>query len=251
MMEEQERGMNPHKGAGDEEEVFDEIIDLEEFAKLGKRPPKAKGYRFKVNDQAFVTTRPVLKGSEILEIAGLTPVDKYRLRLKVVGGKPEPIGPNDEVDLRRPGIEKFRAIRKDQNEGEYQGRREAPTLDQDRVFLDTYGLPWEIVVDGSIWILLHNFPLPKGYSSETVTLAIRLEGGYPLAALDMMYVYPHVSRLDGKAIRQADVVQQIKGVPFQRWSRHRTADNPWVPGQDSLETHLYLVEECFEAEMLQ
>ena len=251
MVEEREGGEDAQEKQDDEEETFDEIIDLEEFAKRGERPPKAKGYRFKVNDHAFVTTRPVLTGSEILEIAGLTPVAKYRLRLKVAGGKPEPIGPADKVDLRRPGIEKFRAIRKDQNEGEYQGRREAPALDQDRVFLDTYGLPWEIVVDGSIWVLIHNFSLPKGYSSERVTLAIRLEGGYPLAALDMMYVHPHLTRLDGKLIGQANVVQHINGIPFQRWSRHRAPDNPWVPGQDSLETHIYLVEECFEAEMRQ
>src|SRR3546814_13618618 len=67
----------------------------------------------------------------------------------------------------RVGVEKFRAIRKDQNEGEYQGRRDAPALDQDRVFLDSYGLPWEIVVDGSTWVLIHNFPMPEGYSAQT------------------------------------------------------------------------------------
>jgi hypothetical protein len=196
----------------DNEETFDEIIDLEEYAKRGERPPKAKGYRFKVNDESFVTTQAIITGQHILELAGLVPVDNYRLRLKVAGSKPEPIGLEDKVDLRRGGVEKFRAIRKEQNEGEYQGRREAPALDEDRQFLDAYGLSWEIVVDGSIWVLIHEFPLPKGYSEEKVTLAIRIEGGYPLAALDMMYVYPHVTRLDGKTIRQANVIQNIGGL---------------------------------------
>ncbi|MCY4592545.1 MAG: hypothetical protein OXE86_18725 [Alphaproteobacteria bacterium] len=31
------------------EAILDEVVDLEEYAKLGKRPPLAKGYRFKVN----------------------------------------------------------------------------------------------------------------------------------------------------------------------------------------------------------
>src|SRR3546814_8051774 len=88
MTEEVLGGHGPHL---EDEETYDEIIDLEDYAKRGERPPKAKGYRFKVNDEAFVTTRPVLKGRDILEIAGLVPVDKYRLRLKLAGGKPEPI----------------------------------------------------------------------------------------------------------------------------------------------------------------
>ena len=35
----------------------------------------------------------------------------------------------------------------------------------------------------------------------------------------------------------------IMGQEFQRWSRHRTGQNPWRPGIDNLHTHLSLVEE--------
>jgi len=172
------------------------------------------------------------------------------LRLKIAGGKPQPVKLTDIVDLRRHGLEKFRAIKSGQGEGESQGRRDAPTLDHDRVFLDGYALQWEIIEDGSIWILIHNFRLPDGYSESHVLLAIRLEGGYPLSALDMFYVFPQVRRRDGRPIAQANVVQHIDGRDFQRWSRHRTPDNPWVAGQDSLETHIYLVEEALEAELM-
>jgi Prokaryotic E2 family E/Multiubiquitin len=231
------------------EALVDEIIDLEQHAKEGRRPPRARGYRIKVNDDYFVWHEPTIKGRQVLELAGLIPPDGYRLRLKITGGKPQPVGLDEVVDLRRHGLEKFRAIKNGQGEGETQGRRDAPTLDHDRVFLDTYGLHWEIIQDGSIWILIHNFPLPLGYNASHVLLAIRLEGGYPLSALDMFYVFPHVGRLDGRPIGQANVVQRIDGRDFQRWSRHRTPDNPWVAGQDSLETHIYLIEEALEAEL--
>ncbi len=240
---------NSRTEAAQSNEYIDEVIDIEQYAKRGEPLPKGKAYRFKVNDKICVTTFSIITGQQILELAGLVPAENYRLRLKIAGGKPEPIGLNDEVDLRRPGLEKFRAIRKEQNEGEFQGRRDAPALEEDKQFLDSYGSPWEIVVDGSIWVLIHEFRLPEGYSETKVKLAIRIEGGYPLTPLDMMYVYPYLKRLDGKAIRQADVEQSIEGMPYQRWSRHRTQDNPWTPGEDSLETHIYLMEECFQAEL--
>jgi hypothetical protein len=231
------------------EELIDDVIDLEQYAKEGRRPPRARGYRFKVNDDIFEWPKPTITGREVLTLAGLVPPENYRLRLKIAGGKPEPIGLDETVDLRRHGVEKFRAIRNGQSEGEVQGRRSAPALEQDEAFLNSLGLHWEIIVDGSIWILIHDLPLPAGYTASQVVLAIRIEGGYPFAPLDMMYVFPRIQRTNGRLIPQADAVQRIDGKDFQRWSRHRTPDNPWIPGQDSFETHFYLMEECFTAEL--
>jgi hypothetical protein len=238
------------KGAGTnpEEEIADEVIDLEAFSKTGKRPPRARAYRFKVNDDVFEWPKPVITGREVLTLAGLTPPENYSLRLKVAGGKPRKIELNDKVDLREPGVEKFRAIRKDQNDGEYQGRRDAPLLDADEGFLKGYGLPFDIVADGSTWVILRDFPLPDGFNEKRVSVAIRLEQGYPFTALDMMYVFPALKRLDGKPIPQTESMQAIEGKQYQRWSRHRTGDNPWVPNKDSLETHVYLIEEWFARE---
>lgn len=232
------------------EEILDEVIDLEQCAKEGRTPPKARGYRVKVNETTFVWPKDEITGEEVLEQAGLKPPKDYILRLKVHGEKPRVIALDEQVHLRRDRVEKFRAIRSGQGEGEYQGRRDAPALDQDRAFLASYGLPWEIIVDGSTWVLIHEFPLPAGYDQQRVTLAIRLEGGYPITPLDMMYVYPWVQRQNGRPINAANVPQQIGGKIYQRWSRHRTGTNPWVPGQDSLETHIYLVEEFFAQELL-
>ncbi len=46
------------------EDILDEIIELEAYAKDGKRPPLAKGYRFKINDKPFVWTSLILRAAK-------------------------------------------------------------------------------------------------------------------------------------------------------------------------------------------
>ncbi|RVA45254.1 hypothetical protein, partial [Mesorhizobium sp. M7A.F.Ca.CA.004.09.1.2] len=53
-MDTHENGIDPG-----EEQVLDDIIDLEEYAKLGKQPPLAKGYRLQVNGKPYVILKPV------------------------------------------------------------------------------------------------------------------------------------------------------------------------------------------------
>lgn len=99
------------------EQVLDEIIDLEEYAKLGKRPPLARGYRILINGDAYVVHDPKPTGREILTLAGLLPAEDYTLRVKRAGERPEKVGLNEHVDLRHPGVEKFKALPRDQTEG--------------------------------------------------------------------------------------------------------------------------------------
>jgi Prokaryotic E2 family E len=127
-------------------------------------------------------------------------------------------------------------------------RRQFTLLDDDEKFLQDYGLPWEAVVDGSQWVLIHDFPLPDGYNNASVTASIRLETGYPNTELNMVYFYPAISRKDGKPIGATQSTQQIDGKVFQRWSRHRTPQNPWKAGRDNLSTHIILIEDWLERE---
>jgi hypothetical protein len=127
-------------------------------------------------------------------------------------------------------------------------RRQFALLDGDENFLQDYGLPWETVVDGSQWVLIHDFPLPDGYNNACVTAAIRMETGYPNTELNMVYFSPTISRKDGKPIGATQCTQQIDGKVFQRWSRHRTPQNPWKIGHDNLGTHVILIEDWLERE---
>jgi hypothetical protein len=99
------------------EEILDEIADLEEYAKLGKQPPRCRGYRVRINGEPFVFHDPKPTGRDVLIKAGLTPPENYTLRVKLAGHKPEKVELDETVDLRHPGIEKFKALPRDQTEG--------------------------------------------------------------------------------------------------------------------------------------
>jgi plasmid stabilization system protein ParE len=99
------------------EEILDEIADLEEYARQGKQPPHCRGYRIRVNGQRFEVFNPKPTGREILTLAGFTPPEEYTLRVKLTGQKPERVELDEHVDLRRPGVEKFKVLPRDQNEG--------------------------------------------------------------------------------------------------------------------------------------
>ena len=108
---------NADVSAAIREEILDEIADLEEYARAGKAPPHCRGYRVRVNGTPLVFKEPQPSGREVLTEAGLTPPENYTLRVKLAGHKPKPVGLDERVDLRHPGIEKFKALPTDQTEG--------------------------------------------------------------------------------------------------------------------------------------
>jgi hypothetical protein len=99
------------------EAVLDDIIDLEDYARRGERPPLARGYQLKVNGEPYVVHDPIITGREVLTLAGLLPAEKYTLRVKMAGSRPEKVGLDEQIDLRRKGVEKFKALPRDQTEG--------------------------------------------------------------------------------------------------------------------------------------
>ncbi|KPH78304.1 E2/UBC family protein [Bosea vaviloviae] len=127
-------------------------------------------------------------------------------------------------------------------------RRQFDLLPMDHEFLEEFGLPWETIVDGSQWVLIHDFPMPRGYNHATATAAIRIETGYPNTGLDMVYFSPFLTRSDGKPIGATEVLQSLDGKNYQRWSRHRTGENPWKIGRDHIGTHVILIEDWLDRE---
>lgn len=128
-------------------------------------------------------------------------------------------------------------------------RREFQLPGEDVRFLDSLGLPWEAIIQGSDrWVLIHEHPLPGGYNHQRVTVAVLISGGYPESPLDMFFLHPAVARADGVTIPASEVRQALDGKNFQRWSRHRPGDEPWRPGVDNLETHLVLIRDAFADE---
>lgn len=100
-----------------EEEILEEIVDLEEHCHEGHRPPRARGYRVRVNGELFVVHKERPTGREIMDIAGITPPEKYGLYLKIHGQQYRRVGLDETIDLRAPGVEKFKTLPLDQTEG--------------------------------------------------------------------------------------------------------------------------------------
>jgi len=100
-----------------EKEVLEDIIDLEEHAPKGQRLPKARGYRIKVTGELFVVEKELTTGREILEVAGISPPEKHGLYIKVHGNQYRRVELDESVDLRAPGVEKFKTLPLDQTEG--------------------------------------------------------------------------------------------------------------------------------------
>lgn len=129
-------------------------------------------------------------------------------------------------------------------------RRQFQLPEEDIIFLDSLGLEWETVTDQNMqWVLIYEYPVTSGYNLEKVTVSIKIETGYPRTGLDMAYFHPALARLDSKPIN-ALTTQAIDGKQFQRWSRHRTSENPWREGVDDLSTHVSLINFWFEQEFI-
>lgn len=221
----------------------DEIIDIEWCFKNQRTPPHGRKYRYKVDDKYFVTHRHEISGKQILESAGKSPKE-YILREKIHGSYIT-IEPDQIVDLTKHGIEKFKTIKNERTDGETKEkslRRGFSLLEEDEDFLNSLNLEWEAAeVGNSQWIYIYDYPIPAGYTTDYVTLAVLITPNYPSAQLDMLYFYPTLTRKDGIGI--PNLTEHIlEGKKFQQWSRHRTGQNPWRVGIDCLATHVPLAD---------
>ena len=128
-------------------------------------------------------------------------------------------------------------------------RREFDLSVDDVSFLDREVVSWEAIrFENMMWVLIYEHHVPDGYVQGNVTVAVCISEQYPEAQLDMVYFHPSLTRKDGKPIPQTEHQQSIDGKQYQRWSRHYTAQNPWKPGEHSLETHFYLMATWLERE---
>jgi hypothetical protein len=235
-----------------EQESDVDEIDVEEYAKQGKDKPRAARYVVRIDKTKYTVTEAVTTGRNLLALAGKTP-ETHKLYQHQPGHQPALVGPDQEVDLRAPGVERFTTMPKDTTEGEVAVilRREFRLPPEEESCLDSLGLGWEAVKDdNSTWLLVHGWAVPPGYNYAAVSLALLIPPSYPDAPLDMVYFRPGLARADGRPIG-ALAEQAICGQPWQRWSRHRTPHNPWRVGVDEISSHLTLVDEWLRRELEQ
>lgn len=107
---------NNKSNPGNDDGLIEEA-DLEQLAKAGGKPPKAKRYRIRIDDQYHVVNQPSMTGAEILKLAGKTPPENFILTEKLRGGIIKTIGLADVVDFMTPGIERFNTLPRQVQEG--------------------------------------------------------------------------------------------------------------------------------------
>lgn len=250
------KSQDKQNGAVETEAVFDnpdlseqggevpELVVIEELVRQKKHIPQAKKYRIRIDKKHYEVTSAIITGREILALAAKNP-DEWKLYQIRAGHQPTQIAPDEIVDLRKHGIERFSTMPRDSRDGQ------GPAFQlpaSDREFLENSGLKWRAAIDGgNRWLILEGWKLPTGYNHTHVRLGLLVPPSYPDDELDMVYVYPDLARLDGKGINNLSQ-HHACGIVWQRWSRHRTEVNPWRPGVDDLASHLSLVDDWFRRE---
>lgn len=197
-------------------------------------------------DESSIVVRTAIKD------AGFDPTKNWIVVLRVRDQPKREVGLDEVIDLRTPGIEKLRLTPKEVNNGEaaVKPRRQFALLEVDERFLNGLGLWWETVIDAERrWLLIHDYPVPKGYTVSRTLLALEIPLTYPGAQIDMFYTRPPLALKTGRAIDRTQVSANIHGQPFNGWSRHRGELSKWNPATDNVSTHLALVESALAKEV--
>ncbi len=95
----------------------EEIIDLEEYAKTGRKPPKAKRYRIRIDKKHYVVEVSAMTGRDLLNLAGKTPATNFMISQKFQGGEARKLGYDEKADFTQPGLERFMTLPLDQTDG--------------------------------------------------------------------------------------------------------------------------------------
>jgi hypothetical protein len=225
-------------------EKKDSICDLEQCCHAGVIPVISYRYIIKINSEKYTVEEKEMTGRQILALINQTP-ESYYLRFKHKNGSTS-VGADEVVDFTVCGVERFSAKAKNCTEGRV-NLRDFSLPEEDASFLKELDLTWDSFSEGSRWLILRDYSLPSGYNVAKCDVAIAIPANYPVEQLDMFYMYPNLVRTDHKAIGALSH-QSIEGKQYQRWSRHRTTLNRWIPGEDNLATHLELMNYSLQEE---
>jgi hypothetical protein len=208
---------------------------------------------WKLNVQGVIldVTTPTIEVRDALVRAGFNPDQGWQIFLKVRGEPKRAVQLTDTIDLRTPGIEKLRLTLKEVNNGEapQASRRDFALLDADELHLARLNLRWETIEEANRrWLVLHNYPVPAGYTVDRTLLALEIPPTYPGAQIYGFYAYPPLALASARAIANTQLRGTIFGKEFHGWSRNRGAV-AWNPANDNVVTQLALVDTALAREV--
>lgn len=100
----------------DNEKIINEVV-LEDYGKADKDVPKSKVYVIRIDKQTFRHVDQFITGKQLLELAEKQPIEQYKIFQKLCGGQRKEIRPDEVVDLRSKGIERFQTVPLCETEG--------------------------------------------------------------------------------------------------------------------------------------
>jgi len=98
-------------GAAGVEEVLEDVVDLEEYAREGKRPPLSRGYRIRINGDPFVVSIPDPPVERSSHSRGCCPLKPTHCRVKLAGEKPRKVELDEKVICVSRGLKNSRHCR--------------------------------------------------------------------------------------------------------------------------------------------
>ncbi len=206
-------------------------------------------YRIMINRQVYEVPNSHYTGRQLLELAGLTPVEEYAIYQKMADHSSRKIEYDEVVDISVQGPERFYTMKLNLTEGFKSLRSMFSLIEDDYEFLKVNGYEYEAVSENRVnRLIIYNFNVPPGYNVSTSNLYLRIEPNYPDTEIDMFYFYPHLQKIDGKMI-EALIYEDFDGKSWQRWSRHRSGENKWRPEIDCVRTHVELINEVLKLEL--
>jgi len=217
-----------------------ELVVLAEYAARKHHPPRAKAYKLEIDRIEKVVHVHDMLGREILGLVNKSP-EQWSLQMKLHGGQRVRIEPDHRVEFTAHHIERFETSPRRARAGE---ATRNDILESDDVdYLNSLGLPWEVMVDAgkAQALVIRDFPLPGGANRTKADLMVRLPNTYPAAELDMFNLPRGVGRTDGRVLPNLSDAT-FGETEWTQWSRHRLIEEPWRPGTDCVATHLALVE---------
>lgn len=206
-----------------------------------------ESFKIQVDRDTIEVHQKCMKGKEILIATGKQPYTDFQLYQKLKSNKVEKVDYEQVVCFDDPGIERFTTQKKHHQDGEKR-RRDFKLLPEDEAYLDAMSYVWDTISESNLnYVILRGAKLPSGYNVQKADIAFRFDNGYPRTQLDMAFFFPALSRVDRQSINNLTALP-LEGKQYQQWSRHRTADNPWREGIDSLATHIGYMETWLEDE---
>ena len=213
---------------------------------------RKKVWKLNVHGVTIDVLTPDIKVADAMSQAGFDTTQPWHMFFKVHGQPKREVELTTLLDLTTPGIEKLRLMPKnvDNGEGPPPPRRKFSLLDIDTAYLDRLGLRWETIIEQDRrWLLIHQYPVPAGYTMNHVKLALEIPPTYPAGALYGFYAHPPLALTSGREIPSTQVRGTVLDLEFHGWSRHRGAAAPWNPAVDNIVSQLALVEAALAKEI--